>query len=83
MVLLQAGECSPTRGSETGSVVVPLGKIFPISVGVFVAVKWSACLRSTTSIRDRNPRKPTVVSCVTFVFEKNKKRPGLAHLKKF
>ena len=45
-----------------------------------VVHKWSACSPSTPTIRVRIPLTPTVFP-VKFVFEKNKKRPGLAHLK--
>ena len=46
--------------------------------GAVVVVKWSASLPSTLTIRLRIPLKPKV-SSVKFVFEKNKKRQGLAH----
>ena len=46
---------------------------------VVVVVKWSECSPSTLTIRFRIPLTPAVFS-VKFVF---KKRPGLAHFKKY
>ena len=62
----------------------PTSKLKKFTEGRGGGVKWSACLPSTPTIRVRILLKRTVFT-VRFVFEKtkiNKKRPGLAHLKK-
>ena len=45
-----------------------------------VVVEWSACSPFTPTIQVQIPLKPTFF--VKWVFEKNKKRPGLGHFQK-